>query len=71
VDRVQAVDHDLNECVRRVARSPAACRHVLHELIKIANAGTLENEAKWASTLQALDKLQAGLTDRRRRPFWR
>ncbi len=54
VDRVNTVEHDLTECMRRVAASPAACRRVLRALTQLARDGALASDPKWDSTVTAL-----------------
>lgn len=71
MDRVEPVDHDLNECVSRVTNSSAACRNVLKELAVLAKAGTLADDPKWTSTLAAFEKVQVALVERRRHRYWR
>lgn len=53
------VDHDLTECARRTAASPAASRRLLQILTGLAKAGEIQDDPKWEGTLWAV----AGLAD--------
>lgn len=57
LDRVDTVEHDLTECMHRVAASPSACRRVLQALTKHARDGVLTKDPKWDSTVTALRTL--------------
>jgi hypothetical protein len=58
VERVLVQEHNITECVRRVVQSPAACRHVLHELRRLATARILLDDPKWKPTLRAFEGVQ-------------
>ena len=71
VDRVDTVEHDRTEFMRRVAESPAACRRVLRTLTQLARDGVLTTDPKWDSTVTAFRGLNDAMyapprTQRRR-----
>lgn len=59
-----SLEHDLGECVSRVAASPAACRRVLREMAELARRGDLGADPKWAPVLDAGGKLADALVQR-------
>lgn len=61
VDRVDTVEHDLPECVRRVTASSASCRRVLQALAELARDGELTSDPKWDATLTAFRGLASAI----------
>lgn len=61
VERVDTVEHDLPECVRRVTASSASCRRVLLALAELAHDGELTSDPKWDSTLTAFRGLAGAI----------
>ncbi|TIC89104.1 hypothetical protein E8D34_00950 [Nocardioides sp. GY 10113] len=61
VERVVVEAVDLNECSRRVAESPVACRNVLRALQDLAEAGRLDSDPKWERAYKAFLDLRATL----------
>jgi hypothetical protein len=57
-------EHDLGECVSRVASSPTACRRVLQVMTQLAWSGDLVGDPKWAPTLDAVGKFADALVQR-------
>ena len=49
IDRVEIVDHSLNECVDRVLVSSTACRNVLQALARMVDDGTITPYGRWGS----------------------
>ena len=52
-------EHDLSECVSRVAASPTACRRVLQAMAKLARNSDLLADPKWQPAIDAF----VGLAD--------
>jgi hypothetical protein len=46
-------EHDLSECVARVAASPTACRRVLRSMAKLARNCDLLTDPKWRPAIDA------------------
>ena len=72
VESVTVGEHDLDECVRRVLDSPAACRHVLRGLLQPARLEQLDREARWDAVRTQVLHLASGLLNRERarRSHW-
>ncbi len=71
VEAVTTVEHDLDECVKRVLDSPAACRHVLRGLLEPARLEQLDREARWdGARTQVLQVAGALLNRERARRRW-
>jgi hypothetical protein len=66
VERVTAVEHDLDECVKRVLDSPAACRHVLRGLLEPARLAQLDREARWDAVRTQVLHVAGALLNRER-----
>jgi hypothetical protein len=66
-------EHDLGECVARVAASPTACKRVLQAMARQARASDLRGNPKWEGAIAALFSLtEAILHPERSQPrFWR
>ncbi len=47
-------EHDLSECVSRVAASPTACRRLLQALTKLARSRDLVGDPRWEPALDAV-----------------
>ena len=54
-------EHDVSECVARVAGSPTACRRVLHAMAKVARDNDLLTDPKWQSAIDAFRGLADAL----------
>lgn len=67
IDRVETVDHSLNECAARVLDSSTACRNVLQVLARMIADGTITPYGRWGSTHAAAGALVHALTDSYRR----
>jgi hypothetical protein len=61
-------EHDLGECVTRVAASPTACRRVLQEMTRLARDGDLAGDPKWVPVVDAVGMFADALV---RRPAWK
>jgi hypothetical protein len=57
-------EHDLGECVSRVAASPTAFRRVLHGMTQLARSADLVGDPKWASVIEAVGKFADALVQR-------
>ncbi len=57
-------EHDLSECVSRVAASPTACRRVLQAMAKLARSSDLLTDPKWRPAIDTF----VGLADALYRP---
>jgi predicted nucleic acid-binding Zn ribbon protein len=58
---VPVKEHDLSECVSRVAGSPTACRRVLRAMAKLARGGDLLADPKWRPAIDAFSGLADAL----------
>jgi hypothetical protein len=57
-------EHDVGECVTRVAASPTACRRVLHEMTRLARDGDLVGDPKWDPVVDAVGRFADALVHR-------
>src|SRR5688572_3138741 len=77
IELVQAApvvrDHDLGECVARVAASPTACRRLLQAMTRRARASDLRGDPKWEGAITALLSLADAILhpERSQSRFWR
>lgn len=70
VERVVVQEHDLTECVARVAVSPSACRRVLHELRSLASDRTLLDDLKWQPVMRSYEAIGDAIGFVRRGRRW-
>lgn len=70
VERVVVQEHDLTECVARVAVSPSACRRVLHELRQLVSERALLDDLKWQPVLRAYEAVGDAIVFVRRGRQW-
>jgi hypothetical protein len=68
VEREVVVDHDLDECSRRVIDSPAAIRKVLQALIVVAQERRLHG-GRWSGVPDLIDCLSDAKWRASRRPY--
>jgi hypothetical protein len=61
VERVKVTEHDLSECVARVAGSPTASRRVLQAMTVLLRQGVLTGHPKWSPTHTAAVRLSQSL----------
>jgi hypothetical protein len=57
-------EHDLGECVSRVATSPTACRRVLQAMTLLARDGQLAGDPKWEPVVEAVGRFADALVQR-------
>lgn len=69
VERITAIEHDLDECVTRVLDSPAASRRVLRKLGDPSVLRQLVREPRWAPVRDQALNLTRRILDQER-PSW-
>jgi hypothetical protein len=69
VETVDVLEHDLDECVSRVAASPTACKRILRAITELARAHDLATDPRWEPALKAHWQLHDAVMQRH--AYWR
>ena len=69
VETVDLLEHDLDECVSRVAASPTACKRILRAITELARARDLAADPRWEPAFKAHWQLHDAITQRH--AYWR